>query len=87
MKRVLVINPFGIGDVIFSMTLVEVVRNACPDAVIGFLCNERTIDLVRLNTSIDQTFIFNRDLFKRLWKKHPFIFFRKLTALLGPPEA
>ena len=82
-KRYLVINPFGIGDVIFSMTLVETVRKAYPDAVIGFLCNERTVDLVRLNTSINQTFIFNRDLFRRLWKKHPLLFFRKLKALLG----
>ncbi len=83
LKRFLVINPFGIGDVIFSMTLVEAVRKAYPDAVIGFLCNERTVDLVRLNTSVDQTFVFNRDLFRRLWKRQPLLFFRKLKALLG----
>ena len=62
MKRILVINPFGIGDAIFSMRLVEALRKAYPDAVIGFLCNERAVDLVRLNTSVNQTFIFHRDL-------------------------
>ncbi len=82
MKRFLVINPFGIGDAIFSMTLVEALRRSHADAFIGFVCNERTVDLVRLNTSIDQTFVFNRDLFRRLWKKSPFLFYKKLRAFL-----
>ena len=77
------INPFGIGDVIFSMALVEALRKAHSDAFIGFVCNERTVDLVRLNTSIDQTFVFNRDLFRRLWKKSPVLFYKKLKTLLG----
>ena len=83
MKRILVINPFGIGDAIFSMSLVEAIRRADPEVVIGFLCNERTVDLVRLNSSIDHTFVFHRDLFRRLWRKSSFLFFRKLEALLA----
>lgn len=82
MKRILIINPFGIGDVIFTMSLVEALRSVYPKAVIGFLCNERTAGLVRLNTSVNQTFVFNRDLFRRLWKKHPFLLLKKLKALL-----
>src|SRR3989338_3373361 len=82
-RSFLVINPFGIGDVIFSMTLVEAIRQAHPEAIIGFLCNESTVDLVRLNTSIDHTFVFHRDLFRQLWKKSPLLFFRKLRALLA----
>lgn len=83
MKRVLFINPFGIGDVIFSLTALEAARRAWPDARIGFLCNERTVDLVRMDRSIDQTYVFNRSLFRRLQKKQPLLFFRKLRALLG----
>ena len=41
-NRILVVNPFGIGDALFSMVLVEAVRKNFPDAVIGFVCNERT---------------------------------------------
>ncbi len=81
-KRILVVNPFGIGDAIFSMTLVEAIRAVSPHAVIGFLCNERTQGLVRLNSSIDQTFVFNRDLFRALWKESPVLFVRRLSALL-----
>ena len=68
MKKVLVVNPFGIGDVIFSMTMVEALRLARPDLRIGFLCNERTNGLLRLNASIDRTFVFHRDRFRRLWR-------------------
>ena len=83
MKRILVINPFGIGDVIFSMTAVEALRRAHPGAMIGFLCNERTEGLVRMNASVEQVFVFNRDLFRELARKSPFLFLGKLKSLLG----
>lgn len=83
MKRILVINPFGIGDALFTMTLVEAIRSRYPDSFIGFLCNERTIGLVRMDASIDRSFIFHRDRFRKLWNKHPFLFYRKLKALLS----
>jgi ADP-heptose:LPS heptosyltransferase len=81
-KRVLVVNPFGIGDAIFTLTFVEALRARRPDAFIGFVCNERTRDVVRLDSSIDRTYVYNRDLFRRLWKRHPFLFYRKLSGLL-----
>jgi len=83
MKKILIINPFGIGDVIFSMYLVEALRHHDPHYTIGFLCNERTKELVRLNVSIDRTYVFNRDFFRRLWKKNPFLMLKELKALLG----
>lgn len=83
MKRFLVVNPFGIGDAIFSMTLAEAIRAQVPDAFIGFVGNERTKNLIRMNSSIDRTYVFNRDLFRRLWSKHPLLFLKKLRSLLG----
>jgi len=84
LKRVLVVNPFGIGDVLFSMVLVEALRKALPeDGVIGFVCNERVDSLVRLNTSIDRTFTFNRGLMDRLWRKDPMLCWAKTKGLLG----
>lgn len=83
MKRILVVNPFGIGDAIFSMFLVEAIRRAVPDAFIGFVCNERTADLARLDASIDGTFVFNRDLFRKLWRQSPLLFYKELKGFLG----
>ena len=82
-KRYLVVNPFGIGDVIFTMPLVESLRVQDPGAFIGFVCNERTFELVRMNTAIDRTYIFNRDRIRKLWKKNLFLFYRKLSAFLA----
>lgn len=81
-RRVLIVNPFGVGDVIFTMPLVEALRREKPRAFIGFVCNERTVDLVRMNTAIDKTYVFNRERYRKLWKKHPFLFYRKLKAFL-----
>ncbi len=83
MKKLLVINPFGIGDAIFSMTVVEALRHQNPDLVIGFICNERTQELVRLNRSIDQTFVFNRDALRLALKKSPFLFLKELQGFWG----
>ncbi len=83
MKKFLIVNPFGIGDTIFTMSLAEALRRAVPDAEIGFLCNERTVDLVRLHAAVDHTYEFNRDRFRRLWRKNPRLFLTKLSALLG----
>jgi len=83
LKRILVINPFGIGDVIFSMVLVETLRKSFPDAFIGFLCNERTEPLVRMNTAINRTFVFNRDWLRSLLKKSALLYYRELKAFWG----
>lgn len=88
MKRVLVVNPFGIGDVLFSMVVVEALRKALPpDGKIGFTCNERVEGLVRLNTSIDRTFVFNRDLMSRLWRRHPGLYWAKMKGMLAMVRA
>ncbi len=83
MKRILFVNPFGIGDVLFTLVAVEAVRKKYPDAFIGFLCNERSCGLVRLNPSIDRTFVFNRDRFRRLWVRHPLLVYKKIRALMA----
>ena len=68
-RKILVINPFGIGDVIFSMVLVEELKKSLPGARIGFLGNERTVGLLRMNGSIDVCHVFNRDELRALRNK------------------
>ncbi len=78
-------NPFGLGDVLFSMALSESLKRAFPAARIYFLCNERTDALVAMNTSIDGHFVFNRDYWRSELKSNPFLFlarfFRWLRAI------
>lgn len=44
--RILISNPFGIGDVLFTLPLVQAIRSQDPEAFIGYLCNRRTAELV-----------------------------------------
>ena len=66
--RVLIANPFGIGDMLFSLPLVRAIRAAEPDAFIGILCNARTEELVSCWPELDWRHTFEKDEFRRRWK-------------------
>ena len=82
-NKILVVNPFGIGDAIFSMYLVEALKQCLPQAQIGFLGNERTIGLLRMNRSVDICHEFNRDEFRRLRGQNPAAFISKIFRFGG----
>jgi len=67
LKSVLIIHPFGIGDVLFSLPLVATLREARPDAQIGYLCNRRTNQLVAIWPHVNRHFIFEKDEFRAAW--------------------
>lgn len=76
--KILIINPFGIGDVLFSSCLIHNLKENLPQAKIGFLCNKRTEPILQDNPYVDYVFVYERDEFqevketsKLLWiKKH-----------------
>src|SRR3989338_6703800 len=78
--KVLAIHPFGIGDVIFSFWALESLKRS-TDCEIGFLCNERTESLVRLNPAVKEVFVFNRDALRLARKKSGVSFLAKLYEL------
>ena len=66
--RILIINPFGIGDVLFSTPLVAAVRAAHPDAFIAYLCNRRTQEILRYNPHVNVVLVFEKDEYRALWR-------------------
>ena len=60
-KRILIVNPFGIGDVLFTTPLVRALRRAFPGSYLGYLCNRRTEDILRNNPNLDELFIYEKD--------------------------
>ena len=66
--RILIINPFGIGDVLFSTPLIRAVRQAFPESWIGYLCNRRTESILRVNPHLDELFIYEKDDLLTLWR-------------------
>lgn len=68
-KRILLINPFGIGDVLFTTPVVRAVKAAFTDSFIGYWCNARTEALLKDNPHIDKVFPLSRGDIKKAYKR------------------
>jgi len=79
----LIVNPFGIGDVLFSTPLVRAIRQAFPKAYVGYLCNRRTQEILRRNPNLDELFVYEKDEFVTLWKQNKRAGFQYMRVLLA----
>jgi heptosyltransferase III len=82
-KRILIINPFGIGDVLFSTPLVRALRVAYPQSRLVYLCNRRKEGILMRNPHLDDLIVFEKDEFLGAWKLAPWRGIRMLLRLIG----
>ena len=68
-KNILIVNPYGIGDVLFTLPLIQTLREAWPSATLGYLCNRRTEELVRMFPGIQIVRVFEKDEFRTHWRR------------------
>jgi lipopolysaccharide heptosyltransferase II len=68
-RSFLVINTFGIGDVLFSTPLIKNLQVNFPSAKIYYLCNRKSEPLLRNHPRIFKTFVYERDEFVAAQKK------------------
>jgi ADP-heptose:LPS heptosyltransferase len=80
---ILIINPFGIGDVLFTTPLVRAVRRAFPESYLGYLCNQRTQGILAHNASLNELFVYEKDELIRCWQRSALQGVRYLASLLG----
>lgn len=83
LKKILVLNPFGIGDVLFTTPLLAALKRHLPDLRIGYLCNKRTQELVRSNPNVERVFVFEKDEYRELWKESKIGCVRKFLRFLN----
>lgn len=69
-SRILFVNPYGIGDVLFTTPAVRMIKKHFPEAAIGYLCNERTKVVLESNPLINELFIFEKDQYRKLWREN-----------------
>jgi len=81
-KRILIINIFGIGDVLFTTPLLASIKQARPDVFIGYLANRRTAPLLEENPHVDKVHVYERDDFQRIYQRSPWAFWRQGKAFL-----
>jgi lipopolysaccharide heptosyltransferase II len=67
--KILIINPFGVGDVLFTTPVIRTIKDNQPDTIIGYWCNERVRDILKHNPHIDKIFALSRGDIKRIYNQ------------------
>ena len=81
-KKILIVNPFGIGDVIFSTPLVEVLKKYFPDSCIAYICNRRALRLIETNPGLNKIFVYEKDEYRDALKRSKIDGLKKILAFL-----
>jgi len=79
-KKILIFNPFGIGDVLFSTPLARNLKEAYPRARLFYLCNRRVAPLLTNHPFLEKIFIFEKDEWRSLAKHSKIALFRKIVS-------
>lgn len=82
-RKILIINPFGIGDVLFTTPIIHTLKDKFKDVKIGYLCNRRTADLLEGNPYINYVFVYERDEFEAIRKKSFFAWLKNILGFLN----
>ncbi|MFH1856220.1 MAG: glycosyltransferase family 9 protein [Candidatus Omnitrophota bacterium] len=64
-SKILVVNPYGIGDVLFMTPLIRQIKKSFPDAYLACLLGSRTKEILEMNPYVDEIFTFDKGLFDR----------------------
>ncbi|WP_196594379.1 glycosyltransferase family 9 protein [Pectinatus sottacetonis] len=58
MQKILIINRLGIGDVVLTTPLAQLIKENIQDAVVGFLTADKAVDLLQNHKYIDDVFSY-----------------------------
>ncbi|MBW1730839.1 MAG: lipopolysaccharide heptosyltransferase II [Deltaproteobacteria bacterium] len=67
-KKILIIRPSSIGDVVMASPMLTVLKTAYPDAHIAWLLDPGAIDLLRDHPLLDEIMLWDKQKWKDLWK-------------------
>ncbi|MDD5109064.1 MAG: glycosyltransferase family 9 protein [Candidatus Omnitrophica bacterium] len=65
----LIINPFGIGDVLFTTPVIKALKSQYPDSFIGYWSNLRVKPILETNPQINKVFALSRGDFKKIFQE------------------
>ncbi|MBU0548535.1 MAG: glycosyltransferase family 9 protein [Candidatus Omnitrophica bacterium] len=67
--RVLIINPFGIGDVLFTTPVIKAVKGCYPSSFIAYWSNLRVKPILESNPQINKVFALSRGDLKKIYQE------------------
>ncbi|MDD5348393.1 MAG: glycosyltransferase family 9 protein [Candidatus Omnitrophica bacterium] len=82
-SSILINNPFGIGDCLFSTSLIRNLLDAYPGVRFYYLCNPKTAKILSSQPFIYKTFVYDRDEWVRLKKHSLAAWWKKFSSLIA----
>jgi len=86
-KKILIIKPSSLGDIVHALPAVALVRDAHPDAEITWVINPEFTPLLRGNRDVDHVHVFPRGEFRGLGAPRSLRPWLKITRQLRPDLA
>ncbi|MDP8258532.1 MAG: glycosyltransferase family 9 protein [Candidatus Aadella gelida] len=83
MKKILIANIFGIGDVLFTTPIVANLKRLNKDIKIDYMCNVRTMDIVNHVPGINEIYVYEKDIFTQIWKDSKIRFLKAANNLFN----
>ena len=68
-KKVLIINPFGIGDVLFTTPVIKALKQEHADCFVGYWSNLRVKPVLESNQQINKVFALSRGDLKKIYQE------------------
>jgi ADP-heptose:LPS heptosyltransferase len=87
LKSILIIKPSSLGDIVHTIPVVALVRDAYPDTEITWVINSEFVSLLRGNPDVNHVYIFPRGEFRGLAAPKSLIPWLKRTRNLRPDLA
>lgn len=81
-RRVLIVEPYGIGDLLFLTPVLRALRLVPTVEKVDLILGSRTEAVVRSNPHVDEIFSIDKDLFHRRSRLQNFQEVRRLTKVL-----
>ncbi len=81
MNKFLIINPFGIGDVLFTTPAIRAIKQSQPDSRISFWCNERAAGILKSVPDVEGIFALSRGDLKKIFEQSFFSGVKKALNL------
>ncbi len=82
-RKILFINIFGIGDVLFTTPLIANIKACWPDVRIGYICNSRAHPVLKHNPYINKIFIYDRDEFNAVSRSSHLLYLKKILSFIN----
>jgi len=67
--KFLIINPFGIGDVLFTTPVIKAIKERYPGSFIGYWSNLRVKPILKSNPQINKVFALSRGDLKKIYQE------------------